>query len=103
MASAADFQAQVDALFRKNLTIQRYAYRTNCCIILFLQLVCGLVGAAQTAIDNFFEGAGNDKADCKACASARLSEATVGGLSCPMECPLPLAPQWPVRCGAERA
>ncbi|CAN6243557.1 unnamed protein product [Urochloa humidicola] len=96
MAGAADFQAQADALFRKNLAIQRRAYRTNCCIVLFPLLVCGLLGAAQTAIDNFFNGAGDDKADCKACAAARLSEAAVGGLSCPMECPLTLAPRWPV-------
>ncbi|CAO2037648.1 unnamed protein product [Urochloa humidicola] len=94
---AADFQAQADALFRKNLAIQRRAYRTNCCIILFPLLVCGLLGAAQNAIDKFFKGAGDDKADCKACAVARLTEAAaVGGLSCPMECPLPLAPRWPV-------
>ncbi|CAN6237534.1 unnamed protein product [Urochloa humidicola] len=101
MAGAADFHAQADALFRKNLAIQRRAYKTNCCIILFPLLVCGLLGATQTAIDNFFKGAGGgaaDKSDCKACAAAarRLSEATIGGLSCPMECPLPLPPRWPV-------
>ncbi|CAL4970641.1 unnamed protein product [Urochloa decumbens] len=96
MAGAADFHVQADALFRKNLAIQRRAYKTNCCIILFPLLVCGLLGAAQTAIDNFFKGAGGGADDCKRCAAARISEAAVGGLSCPMECPLPVAPRWPV-------
>ncbi|XP_022681997.1 ABC transporter A family member 8 [Setaria italica] len=101
MTGAADFHAQADALFRKNLAIQKRAYKTNCCILLFPLLVCGLLGAAQNFIDKFFKDDGG-KVDCAGCdggvrpAGVRLSEAAVGGLSCPMECPLPITPRWPV-------
>jgi hypothetical protein len=83
--------------------MQKRAYKTNCCIVLFPLLVCGLLGAAQNFIDKFFKDAGSGKVDCTAgCAGGihpagvRLSDAAIGGLSCPMECPLPIPPRWPV-------
>lgn len=97
MTGAADFHSQAEALFRKNLAIQRRAYKTNCCIIMFPLIVCGLLGAAQSAIDSFFKNDGKPP-DCKACVAGavRLSDAAVGGLACAEECPLPVAPRWPV-------
>ena len=64
--------------------------------MLFPLIVCGLLGATQSIIDSFFTAGGDDEADCKACAGARLREDAVGGPSCAMECPLPAAPRWPV-------
>jgi len=64
--------------------------------VLFPLIVCGLLGATQSIIDSFFTAGGDDEADCKACAGARLREDAVGGPSCAMECPLPAAPRWPV-------
>ncbi|AQK59815.1 ABC transporter A family member 7 [Zea mays] len=98
--AAAAFQSQADALFRKNLAIQRRAYKTNCCLILFPVLVCGLLGGLQTFMDTLFNTDDGYKPDCKGCAGGgvrvRLSEDAVGGLACSQSCPLPAAQRWPV-------
>ncbi|TVT99243.1 hypothetical protein EJB05_55419 [Eragrostis curvula] len=90
--------AQTNALFRKNLVIQRRACKTNCCLICFPFLICLLLGAGQIAVTAFYlrsVGANGPKMDCGYCAAstnASFIKDTLGGLDCPSICPLPFAP-----------
>ncbi|KAL6888887.1 hypothetical protein ACP4OV_009913 [Aristida adscensionis] len=90
--------AQTDALFRKNLVIQRRAYKTNCCLICFPFLICLLLGGAQIAVTIFYlrssVGHGT-QIDCHNCTDVSFRDDRVGGLFCPSQCPLPVAPKWP--------
>ncbi|XP_066329776.1 ABC transporter A family member 8-like [Miscanthus floridulus] len=96
----ANCLAQTNALFRKNLVIQRRNHRSNCCLICFPLLICLLLGGVQmiVAIAYYASSAAHrPQTDCGYCtASTNSSSAdTVGGLVCPTECPLPIAPKWP--------
>ncbi|XP_062224626.1 ABC transporter A family member 8-like [Phragmites australis] len=97
---AASCLAQTNALFRKNLVIQRRDCKTNCCLICFPFLVCLLLGGAQMVITIFYlrSVADRPRINCHYCtASTNVSSSknTIGGLDCPAQCPLPIAPKWP--------
>ncbi|KAL6630054.1 hypothetical protein ACP70R_029819 [Stipagrostis hirtigluma subsp. patula] len=92
--------AQTNALFRKNLVIQRRACKTNCCLICFPFLICLLLGGAQMVTTLFYlrSVAQRRRIDCGYCHASTdvsFSDNTVGGLDCPTQCPLPIAPKWP--------
>ncbi|PAN04686.2 hypothetical protein PAHAL_1G084200 [Panicum hallii] len=85
---------QTNALFRKNLVIQRRACKTNCCLVLFPLLLCSVIGGLQIAINRATPPKDPTRFDC-GCSNVTVDEDAVGGLSCPDECPLPRAPRWP--------
>ncbi|CAO2045035.1 unnamed protein product [Urochloa humidicola] len=89
---------QTNALFRKNLVIQRRACKTNCCLILFPLLLCSFIGGLQIAVRRSRppqESHPTRTIDCS-CSNVTVDENAVGGLSCPNEeCPLPRAPRLP--------
>ncbi|RLM78743.1 ABC transporter A family member 10-like [Panicum miliaceum] len=85
---------QTNALFRKNLVIQRRACKTNCCLVLFPLLLCSVIGGLQIAINRATPPEDPTRFDC-GCSNVTVDEDAVGGLSCPDECPLPRAPRWP--------
>ncbi|XP_066381361.1 ABC transporter A family member 8-like isoform X3 [Miscanthus floridulus] len=96
----ANCLAQTNALFRKNLVIQRRNHRSNCCLICFPLLICLLLGGVQmiVAIAYYASSAAHrPRIDCGYCTASTNSSSTdtVGGLVCPTECPLPIAPKWP--------
>ncbi|OQU84626.1 hypothetical protein SORBI_3004G089400 [Sorghum bicolor] len=96
----ANYLAQTNALFRKNLVIQRRNHRSNCCLICFPLLICVLLGGVQliVAIAYFTSSAHRaPRTDCGYCATSTNTSSTdtVGGLVCPTQCPLPIAPKWP--------
>ncbi|KAF8691503.1 hypothetical protein HU200_040649 [Digitaria exilis] len=90
---------QTNALFRKNLVIQRRNCRANCCLVCFPFLICSLLGVTQLIIVLSFVSsrARTPGTDCGYCNASTKSwmENTVGGLNCPTECPMPIAPKWP--------
>nr|CAB3446090.1 unnamed protein product [Digitaria exilis] len=96
---SANCLAQTNALFRKNLVIQRRNCRANCCLVCFPFLICSLLGVTQLIIVLSFVSsrARTPGTDCGYCNASTKSwmENTVGGLNCPTECPLPIAPKWP--------
>uniref|UniRef100_A0ACD5YPS3 Uncharacterized protein n=1 Tax=Avena sativa TaxID=4498 RepID=A0ACD5YPS3_AVESA len=88
---------QTNALFRKNIVIQRRARKTNCCLVFFPLVICGLVGGLQIAIDRQIAKEKREHpivVDCS-CNNAVVSDNTTGGAVCSEECPLPRAPKWP--------
>ncbi|XP_008645661.1 ABC transporter A family member 10 isoform X3 [Zea mays] len=96
---------QTDALFRKNLVIQRRACKTNCCLILFPLALCSVIGGLQIAINHASSQGGGGggggggatpaiRLDCS-CSNVSVDENALGGIQCPDECPLPRAPKWP--------
>ncbi|KAL6888888.1 hypothetical protein ACP4OV_009914 [Aristida adscensionis] len=93
--------AQTTALFHKNLAIQRRACKTNCCLISFPLLICTLLGVAQTQVNRFYYQLKDaiPEAGCGGYCAAKTTVGSgagaVGGLICPSQCPLPLAPRWP--------
>ncbi|XP_015688864.2 ABC transporter A family member 10-like [Oryza brachyantha] len=91
--------AQTNALFRKNLVIQRRAGKTNCCVILFPLLLFSVIGGLQIAINielsrGLASGTGS-AVDCRCSSGATVDANATGGLDCPPQCPLPRAPKWP--------
>ncbi|TVU33005.1 hypothetical protein EJB05_24777 [Eragrostis curvula] len=90
----ADHLAQTNALFRKNLVIQRRACKTNCCLILFPLLFCGVIGGLQIAINHASSPEASVRLDC-GCSNVSVDENAFGGMDCPLGCPLPRAPRWP--------
>ncbi|KAK3156341.1 hypothetical protein QOZ80_2AG0105930 [Eleusine coracana subsp. coracana] len=94
--------AQTNALFRKNLVIQRRDCKTNCCLVCFPFLVCLLLGVGQIALTVFYlrsvgaaNGTGIDCGYCNASTDASFIKDTLGGLDCTTRCPLPFAPKCP--------
>ncbi|XP_062223734.1 ABC transporter A family member 8-like [Phragmites australis] len=85
---------QTNALFRKNLAIQRRACKTNCCLILFPLLLCSVIGGMQIAINRALSTEGPTHFDC-GCSNVSIDENALGGMECPDGCPLPRAPKWP--------
>ncbi|RCV04910.1 hypothetical protein SETIT_1G039400v2 [Setaria italica] len=87
---------QTNALFRKNLVIQRRACKTNCCLVLFPLLLCSVIGGLQIAIDRSSSSSPEPPThfDC-GCSNVSVDGNAFGGLVCPSECPLPRAPRWP--------
>ncbi|TKW37305.1 hypothetical protein SEVIR_1G038400v4 [Setaria viridis] len=96
---SANCLAQTNALFRKNLVIQRRNCRANCCLVCFPFLICLLLGGTQLIVILAYRSSGAHKSgfDCGYCTASTKSsiENRVGGLQCPIECPLPIAPKWP--------
>ncbi|KAJ1278484.1 hypothetical protein BS78_04G083100 [Paspalum vaginatum] len=84
---------QTDALFRKNLVIQRRACKTNCCLILFPLLLCSVVGGLQIFV-NRASSSPPARLDC-GCSNVSVDENALGGMDCAPDCPLPRAPKWP--------
>ncbi|XP_008645657.1 ABC transporter A family member 8 isoform X3 [Zea mays] len=97
----ANCLAQTNALFRKNLVIQRRNHRSNCCLICFPLVVCLLLGGVQliVAIAYASSAAHRPRVDCGGCTASTTSSSSadtvVGGPVCPTQCPLPTAPKWP--------
>ncbi|CAN6243560.1 unnamed protein product [Urochloa humidicola] len=96
---SANCLAQTNALFRKNLVIQRRNCRANCCLVCFPFLICLLLGGTQlivlvATLSSRAHSPGIDCGDCTATAKSWM-ENKVGELDCPTECPLPIAPKWP--------
>ncbi|CAL5059517.1 unnamed protein product [Urochloa decumbens] len=87
---------QTNALFRKNLVIQRRACKTNCCLVLFPLLLCSVIGGLQIAIRRSAPRQQSPtRIDC-GCSNVTVDENAVGGLWCPdEECPLPRGRRWP--------
>ncbi|CAD6342689.1 unnamed protein product [Miscanthus lutarioriparius] len=95
---------QTNALFRKNLVIQRRSCKTNCCLISFPLLLCSVIGGLQIAINHASSSQGEGGAipathlDCS-CSNVSVDENAMGGIECPYqyeyECPLPRAPKQP--------
>ncbi|RLN09276.1 hypothetical protein C2845_PM11G01240 [Panicum miliaceum] len=79
---------QTNALFRKNLVIQRRACKTNCCLVLFPLLLCSVIGGLQIAVNR---ATPPEAPIVCGCSNVTVDEDAVGGLSCP----LPRAPRWP--------
>ncbi|OEL29286.1 ABC transporter A family member 8 [Dichanthelium oligosanthes] len=81
---------QTNALFRKNLVIQRRACKTNCCLVMFPLLLCSVIGGMQMAISRSSSPEFPTPLDGCACSNVTLDKNALGGLSCPStECPLP--------------
>lgn len=88
---------QANALFRKNLVIQRRACKTNCCLVLFPLLLCSLFGGLGMLLNHLESKSQEGRPthiDCS-CSNVAVPENAIGGMSCPQECPLPRAPKWP--------
>lgn len=88
---------QTNALFRKNLVIQRRARKTNCCLIFFPLLICGVIGGLQITINREIAKSQREHpihVDCS-CNNVVVLENTTGGAVCSDTCPLPHAPKWP--------
>ncbi|CAL5059515.1 unnamed protein product [Urochloa decumbens] len=97
---SANCLAQTNALFRKNLVIQRRNCRANCCLVCFPLLICLLFGGTQlivlvATLSSRANSPGIDCSNCTASAAKSWIGNKVGGLDCPTECPLPIAPKWP--------
>uniref|UniRef100_A0A453NRN3 ABC-2 type transporter transmembrane domain-containing protein n=4 Tax=Aegilops tauschii subsp. strangulata TaxID=200361 RepID=A0A453NRN3_AEGTS len=84
---------QTNALFRKNLVIQRRACKTNCCLILFPLILCAGIGGLQIAINRAVKR-DTTPLNCN-CSNAVVPANTTGGPACPEGCPQPRAPKWP--------
>ncbi|KAM3227398.1 hypothetical protein ACQJBY_059283 [Aegilops geniculata] len=84
---------QTNALFRKNLVIQRRACKTNCCLILFPLILCASIGGLQIAINRAVKR-DTTLLNCN-CSNAVVPANTTGGPACPDGCPQPRAPKWP--------
>ncbi|XBI46435.1 hypothetical protein VPH35_110686 [Triticum aestivum] len=84
---------QTNALFRKNLVIQRRACKTNCCLILFPLILCAGTGGLQIAINRAVKR-DTTPLNCN-CSNAVVPANTTGGPACPEGCPQPRAPKWP--------
>ncbi|KAG2649449.1 hypothetical protein PVAP13_1NG542900 [Panicum virgatum] len=94
-AMGASRLEQTNALFRKNLVIQRRACKTNCCLVLFPLLLCSVIGGLQIAINRATPRRQYPtRFDC-GCSNVTVDENAMGGLSCSDECPLPRARRWP--------
>ncbi|KAJ1278486.1 hypothetical protein BS78_04G083300 [Paspalum vaginatum] len=89
--------AQTNALFRKNLVIQRRNCRVNCCLVCFPFLVCLLLGSLQLILTLAYLSTPRPQIDCGYCTATTKSSSanTAGGLNCTTQCPLPIAPKWP--------
>ncbi|XP_051194420.1 ABC transporter A family member 8 isoform X1 [Lolium perenne] len=88
---------QTNALFRKNIVIQRRARKTNCCLIFFPLIICGAIGGLQITIDRQIAKEQREHpivVDCS-CNNAVVSGNSTGGAVCLDSCPLPRAPKWP--------
>ncbi|PVH65818.1 hypothetical protein PAHAL_1G084400 [Panicum hallii] len=94
---SANCLAQTNALFRKNLAIQRRNCRANCCLVCFPFLICLLLGGTQLIVIIAYRSSHRSGIDCGYCAAGTRSwvDSKVGGLDCPIQCPLPVAPKWP--------
>ncbi|WVZ77359.1 hypothetical protein U9M48_025237 [Paspalum notatum var. saurae] len=93
----ASYLAQTNALFRKNLVIQKRNCRVNCCLVCFPFLVCLLLGSLQLVLTVAYFSSQRTQIDCGYCAATTKSSSanTAGGLNCTIQCPLPIAPKWP--------
>ncbi|CAN6237535.1 unnamed protein product [Urochloa humidicola] len=97
---SANCLVQTNALFRKNLVIQRRNCRANCCLVCFPFLICLLLGGTQlivllATLSSRAHSPGVDCGYCNASTKSWIENKQVGGLHCPIECPLPIAPKWP--------
>ncbi|KAF7078902.1 hypothetical protein CFC21_083251 [Triticum aestivum] len=84
---------QTNALFRKNLVIQRRACKTNCCLILFPLILCAGIGGLQIAINRAVKR-DTTPLNCN-CSNAVVPANTTGGPACSDDCPQPRASKWP--------
>ncbi|EMS54307.1 ABC transporter A family member 7 [Triticum urartu] len=84
---------QTNALFRKNLVIQRRACKTNCCLILFPLILCAGIGGLQIAINRAVKR-DTTPLNCS-CSNAVVPANTTGGPACSDDCPQPRASKWP--------
>ncbi|CAD6251450.1 unnamed protein product [Miscanthus lutarioriparius] len=81
---------QTNALFRKNLVIQRRSCKTNCCLISFPLLLCSVIGGLQIAINHASSSQGEGGAipathlDCS-CSNVSVDENAMGGIECPYQ------------------
>lgn len=79
--------------------LQRRNCRANCCLVCFPFLICLLFGGTQLIVILAYRSSGAHKSgiDCGYCAASTKSsiQDRVGGLDCPIECPLPIASKWP--------